>query len=256
MAEPKRRLPVADTLISFDHFQRCRWLPMHDRHALNQAALSHILSAANVSINSRGRFLLVLAGGETPRQVYSLLPNAATDWSKWHLYFGDERCLPADDEQRNSTMARRSWLDKVNIPAKQIHPIPAELTAVHAIKGYTETLRRIGEFDLVLLGLGEDGHTASLFPGHEWGSSVNAHDVLAVADAPKPPPQRITLSAARLSRTRHALFLVAGEEKHQAVAAWRNGDPIPARSIAPLAGVDILVEAALLRPLEEPHSSP
>ncbi|HEX5391825.1 MAG TPA: 6-phosphogluconolactonase [Rhodocyclaceae bacterium] len=247
MAHAKQRLPVADTIIHFDHFQRCRWLPVHDRHALAQAALSHILSAANLALNSRGRFLFVLAGGETPKQVYSLLPHAATDWGKWHLYFSDERRLPADDERRNSTMARHYWLDKVNIPATQIHPIPAELDAAHAVRAYTETLRRVGEFDLVLLGLGEDGHTASLFPGHDWGSTVNSHDVLSVSDAPKPPPERITLSAARLSRSRQVLFLVAGEEKHQAVTAWRKGDPIPARSISPLAGVDILVEAALLR---------
>lgn len=246
MAHAKRRLPVADTIIHFDHFQRCRWLPVHDRHTLAQAALSRILSAANLALNSRGRFLLVLAGGETPRQVYNLLPNAATDWSKWHLYFGDERCLPADNEGRNSILARRTWLEKVTIPAKQIHPIPAELGAPQAIKAYTETLRRVGEFDLVLLGLGEDGHTASLFPGHDWGSAVGSHDVLGVSDAPKPPPERVTLSAARLSKTRQVLFLVAGDEKRQAVAAWRNGDPIPARSITPLAGVDILVEAGLM----------
>lgn len=248
MAHVKQRQPPADTIIHFDHFQRCRWLPQRDSAVLEQAALSRILSSAAVALNSRGRFYLVLAGGETPVNVYRLLRNAATDWSAWHVYFGDERCLPADDAKRNSSLALKAWLKHVPIPARQVHPIPAELGPNQAIKAYSETLRRIGEFDLVLLGLGEDGHTAGLFPGHEWGSAVNAPDVIAILTAPKAPPQRITLTAARLSRSRQVLFLVSGERKRQAVAAWRAGDPIPARSITPLAGVDILVEAALLGP--------
>ena len=104
-------------------------------------------------------------------------------------------------------------------------------------------------FDLALLGLGEDGHTASLFPGHEWGITPDSPDTLAVFDAPKPPPQRVSLSAARLSRSRQVIFLVAGESKHRAVTEWRNGKIIPARAIAPAAGVDVLVESALLMPL-------
>jgi 6-phosphogluconolactonase len=104
----------------------------------------------------------------------------------------------------------------------------------------------VAEFDLVLLGLGEDGHTASLFPGHDWGVRSDAPDVIAVFDAPKPPPQRVSLSAARLSRAREVLFLVEGIAKRDAVARWRMGANIPARSIRPRAGVDVLVESRLL----------
>jgi 6-phosphogluconolactonase len=114
---------------------------------------------------------------------------------------------------------------------------------------YTEALRTVGEFDLVLLGLGEDGHTASLFPGHEWGTAPGSPDVLAVFDAPKPPQQRVSLSAARLSRARQVIFLVSGESKREAVAEWRAGKNIPARAIVPTAGVDVLVESALLAPV-------
>ena len=105
----------------------------------------------------------------------------------------------------------------------------------------------------MLLGLGEDGHTASLFPGHEWGTAPGSPDTLAVFDAPKPPPQRVSLSAARLSRARQVIFLVSGQSKQRAVAAWRAGKDIPARTIRPAVGVDVLVESALLEPLAVPN---
>ena len=115
--------------------------------------------------------------------------------------------------------------------------------AAHA---YAKTLRNLGDFDLVLLGLGEDGHTASLFPGHDWGAAQGPPDVIAVFDAPKPPPQRISLSADRLSHARSVLFLVEGEPKREAVRKWRQGADIPARAIRPKSGVDVLVQSLLL----------
>lgn len=145
-------------------------------------------------------------------------------------------------------MAAQAWLDAVPIPALQVHSIPAESGAPRAARMYAETLKAVGDFDLVLLGLGEDGHTASLFPGHEWGTEHGAPDALAVLDAPKPPAQRVSLSAARLSRARKVIFLVAGESKRTAVTAWRAGKDIPARSIQPAVGVDVLVESTLLEP--------
>ena len=102
------------------------------------------------------------------------------------------------------------------------------------------------EFDLVLLGLGDDGHTASLFPGHTWGEESGAPAAIAVHNAPKPPPDRVSLSAARLSTSRAVIFLVSGEAKHQAVADWRSGRHIPASVITPATGVDIFLGSALL----------
>ena len=188
----------------------------------------------------------MLAGGNTPRGVYEMLRTADADWSRWHIYFGDERCLPGDDLERNSRMAADTWLDHVAIPSDQVHAIPAERGAREAAPIYSDTLRDVGDFDLVLLGLGEDGHTASLFPGHDWGVAMDSPDALAVFDAPKPPPQRVSLSAARLSRTREVLFLVTGESKRDAVTQWRSGANIPARAIQPQAGVDVLLESSLL----------
>ncbi len=223
-----------------------RWHGVADAAALRDAACRRVLDAATAAIAHRGEFLIVLAGGNTPRDVYAMLRAADTDWSRWHIYFGDERCLPSDDLERNSQMAADAWLDHVPIPRDCIHAIPAELGAQQAAQIYSETLREVGDFDLVLLGLGEDGHTASLFPGHEWGVAVDSPDALAVFDAPKPPAQRISLSAARLGRARAVLFLVTGESKRDAVAQWRSGADIPARAIQPQAGVDVLVESGLL----------
>jgi len=145
-------------------------------------------------------------------------------------------------------MAAEVWLDFIPVPPAQIHAIPAELGGIQSARIYAETLQTIGDFDLVLLGLGEDGHTASLFPGHEWGSAPGSPDTLAVFEAPKPPAQRVSLSAARLSRARKVIFLISGESKHRAVTEWRLGKDIPARAITPAAGVDVLVESALLIP--------
>jgi len=230
------------------HSQLCRWHAVANEQALEQSTSEMILAAAAQAIRERGQFHLVLAGGNTPRNIYHELCIAKTNWSAWHIYFSDERCLPFTDPNRNSFMAANVWLAHTPIPAAQLHVIPAELGAVEATRLYSETLSKIGDFDLVLLGLGEDGHTASLFLNHEWGAMQNSPDALAVFDAPKPPLQRVSLSAARLSRARQVLFLVGGESKHKAVAEWRSGKNIPARAITPVTGVDVLVESRLLLP--------
>jgi 6-phosphogluconolactonase len=218
-----------------------RWLGVADVAELHRTACSRIIEAAERAIQQRGEFVIVLAGGNTPRGVYRLLRAESADWSRWSVYFGDERCLSPDDVERNSKMAADEWLDHVPIPKARVHPMRAELGATAAALAYADTLRGVGEFDLVLLGLGEDGHTASLFPNHDWGTAPDAPDVLAVFDSPKPPPQRVSLSAARLSRAREVLFLVAGESKREAIARWRAGERLPAAAIRPATGVDVLL---------------
>jgi 6-phosphogluconolactonase len=232
-----------------------RWHDVVDARALRAAALRRILTAARRAIGEKGRFRIVLSGGETPRELYGALRTAETDWAAWEIYFGDERCVPPDDSSRNSRMAAAEWLDHVRVPATQVHRIPGELGASEAAALYARVLEGVGEFDFVLLGLGEDGHTAALFPGHEWGEQSSSPEVLAVFDAPKPPPERVSLSAGRLSRAREVLFLVEGPGKRGAVTRWRAGErlPAPASSIRPPNGVDVLmtrdgVERARLTP--------
>jgi 6-phosphogluconolactonase len=213
---------------------------------VREKAAVWIASAAAEAIATRDTFRVVLAGGATPRGVYESLSELATDWGAWQVWFGDERCLPAEDPRRNSRMVGEALLGSVPIPSRQVHVIHGELGADQAAADYRAALAGVPEFDLVLLGLGEDGHTASLFPESEWGEGSDAPDTLAVRVAPKPPAERVSLSARRLSGTRCALFLVAGAAKRAAVAAWRSGRALPAAAIRPRMGVDVLVERICL----------
>jgi 6-phosphogluconolactonase len=222
--------------VTTNNQQVTRWHSFESQDAINQAALKRVLDAAEKAIAARGSFSIVLAGGTTPKQVYELLRHANADWSKWHIYHNDDRCLPVDHKDRNSLMAREAWLNHVSVPEEQIHDIPAELGPVEGAKAYAETLKGVGEFDLVLLGLGEDGHTASLFPGHVWDDSVDAFPVF---NSPKPPAERISISARRLSLAREVIFLVTGAGKQDAVDDWRKGVDIPATAIKPANGVDV-----------------
>jgi len=223
-----------------------RWHPLADAEALRARASELILDAAARAIRARGRFFIALSGGATPRGVYASLRTARTDWPAWQIYFGDERCLPRGEDGRNSTLAAKAWLEHVPVHESQVRQIPAELGALRAAAAYAAELCSVGELDLVLLGLGVDGHTASLFPGQDWGTAAAAPDALAVLDAPLPPAQRVSLSAARLSRSRAVLFLVEGEHKRGAVSRWRAGEPLPAAAIRPPTGVDVLVTASLI----------
>lgn len=196
-----------------------------------RAVAQKIVDLANDAIAQKNSFHIVLAGGETPRAIYTLLRDAKTAWQHWYIYFGDERCEPLQHPQRNDTMAFDTWLAHVNIPPAQIHCIPAELPFDICVDYYSRTLSHIDLFDLVLLGLGEDGHTASLFPGENWGTEINAPSVLAVHCAPKPPSRRITMSAQRLSAADQIWFLVKGQGKKQILQRWQAGENLPASRI-------------------------
>lgn len=221
-----------------------RWQWYEQEVEVRQEATQVIALAAAEAIKARGAFHLVLAGGSTPRAVYQTLNDLQTDWYAWHVYYGDERVLPADHPDRNSVMAQNAWLAKSPIPPQQIHPIPTERGLEAARASYLQTLAPVGAFDLVLLGLGEDGHTASLFPGHDFGATPDAADVLMVTDAPKPPPERVSLSANRLSNAHVVLFLVTGAGKREAIKRWMSGEAIPAAAIQCPNGVDVLLDRA------------
>jgi 6-phosphogluconolactonase len=213
-----------------------RWHTFLSQEAIHQAAVKHILEAATKAIDEHGSFLVVLAGGSTPKAVYQALSKQKADWANWHVYHNDDRCLPVDHAERNSKMAREAWLNHVAIPPNQIHDIPAELGNVAGAKAYAQTLAGVRHFDLVILGLGEDGHTASLFPNQAVDNSA---DAVPVFDAPKPPADRITMSQNRLNKTNEVLFLVTGAGKQEAVDNWRKGVAIPATLIMPPSGVDV-----------------
>jgi len=231
--------------------RRCHFYP--DTETLITERALALGTIANATIAANGVFKIVLAGGRTPIKLYQQLVSLDTDWSRWIIYFGDERCLPHGDSERNDTMARAAWLNQVTIPSVQIHAMPGELGPDVGALAYLDLLKNAGKFDLVLLGLGEDGHTASLFPLHfsqeKFVTSDNA--TIAVHDAPKPPPQRISLSPQRLSDAERVWFLVTGADKKAALIRWLDNQPsaanliVPANLITPTNGVDIFTELKL-----------
>jgi 6-phosphogluconolactonase len=223
-----------------------RWHVYDDADQLVRHALRAVQRAAEEATLRGGCFDLVLAGGTTPRALYERLAAEGSGDERWRIWFGDERCLEAGHPDRNETMARAAWLDRSGIPEDRIHGIPAGPDPEVAAHAYGRLLAGVGTFDLVLLGIGEDGHTASLFPGHDPGAEPGAPDALAVRGAPKPPPERVSLSARRLGLARQVIVLVTGAGKTDAVTGWRRGDDLPVTRVRPPNGVDIFADRAAL----------
>jgi len=219
--------------------ENSRWHTLKTADQVAQEVYQQILSAAEQAIAEHGIFKIVLAGGSTPEKVYRLLAKADADWLKWFIYYGDERCLPVDHADRNSLMAQQAFLEKVAIPDAQIFTIPAELGPEQAAKKYQQIIASALPFDMVLLGMGEDGHTASLFPGHQHNEEELAHTVY---NSPKPPPERVSISAKALSNTRHLIFLITGTNKQEAVKNWRSGQDLPVATIIPENPIDIYID--------------
>ena len=207
------------------------WRVFSDADALVARLTDALCEAAERAVDARGAFHLVLAGGSTPLALYRALAARNAGDAHWHLWYGDERCLPVDHPERNSRMIETAWLAASRIPLENRRPIPAEFGAAQAAPLYADGLKDVTDFDVVLLGMGEDGHTASLFPGHDWGAVPDSPDVLAVYDAPKPPPERVSLSAARLNRSSRVWFVITGSGKKTAIAHWKAGEFLPVSSV-------------------------
>lgn len=202
-----------------------RSLHVHDDiESLSQAVAQRVAELAGQAIAARGVFHVALAGGETPRRCYEKLRGLAVDWARVEVYFGDERSLPEGDRQRNDTMAREALLQHVAIPPANIHTVPV-LATEQAADAYAALLQPV-RLDLVLLGMGEDGHTASLFPGNPATEASAA--AVAVFDSPKPPPERVSLGMNALNAARHKIFLVAGSGKRDALQRIAQGESLPA----------------------------
>lgn len=223
-----------------------------DPHSLALAAAGHIARMAAEAISSRDRFIVGLSGGSTPRALFALLASPAwaerIDWTQVHVFWGDERCVPPDHPDSNYRLARETLLDRVSIPAAQVHRIPAELPPSAAAHAYEQTLRAFfaggdpalpqPRFDLLLQGLGDDGHTASLFPG----TAALGETTRWVVEnyVPRLDTWRITLTAPAINAAAHVIFLVSGEGKANALQAVLRGPyrphDYPAQLIQPRAG--------------------
>lgn len=215
-----------------------------DTEALARGAAAFFAEEVSRAVAARGRASVLLAGGDTPRRTYELLAEEplrqAISWEKVHFFWGDERCVPADDGRSNQSMARASLLTRVPVPGGNIHPIACSDAPEQAAAAYQRELEGhfaggAPRFDLILLGLGTDGHTASLFPG----SAALAEQTRwsAVVRRPGEAFARITLTLPLLNQARQVLFLVAGGDKAPILAEMVQGNaPFPARLVRPNGG--------------------
>ena len=187
-----------------------------------ESAAAEIASAL-----SEGARTLVLAGGNTPKRTYELLTRTDVTWGRVTVLFGDERCVPPDHPDSNYRLAREVLLDRV--APGSVHRIAGELGPDEAAELYSRIVAALAPLDVVLLGAGEDGHTASLFPGHP---EVEAKGwAIGVRNAPKPPPDRVSLSLPVLQSARRVIVLATGAGKADAVAKAKRGE-VPSGMIA------------------------
>lgn len=241
--------------------------------AVARAAAERLVGLAREAVAARGRFTLALSGGSTPRTLFGFLAKAPfrdqVDWRRLEVFWGDERCVPPTHADSNYRMARETLLDAVPIPGDHVHRILAETEdhAAAAAAYEAEIARALGAtpgaappaFDLVLLGMGPDGHTASLFPGT---AALAERERWVVANwVPKFAAHRITLTWPILNRAAHVLFLVAGADKAPVLREVLEGPPdlerLPSQGIQPQTGrlVWLVDRAAAARLTATPASS-
>jgi 6-phosphogluconolactonase len=220
------------------------------------AAAERFVECAEESLRDSDCFCVVLAGGNTPRRVYQMLAtepfNSRMDWSKVHLFFGDERAVPADHPDSNYAMVYETLISKIAIPAQNVHRISGEGDVNENARRYEDHLRSFfseqawPRFDLVLLGMGEDGHTASLFPN---SAALNERSRWVVAARNEQSGQdRVTLTAPVFNHARRVMFLVVGDKKAQRLKEVLRLQPaserLPAQAIKPINGtIEWLVDA-------------
>ncbi|MCJ7625637.1 MAG: 6-phosphogluconolactonase [Anaerolineaceae bacterium] len=215
--------------------------------SLAERAAKHIIRTASEAIAARNRFSIALSGGSTPRKLHSLLSepsfSAKVNWAKTHFFWGDERCVPPDHQDSNYRMAVETLLNHIPCPQENIHRMSGEIDPQIAADQYERTLKRFyghssHSIDLICLGMGEDGHTASLFPGtaaiHETQRWVVAHFVEKLF------AWRITLTPAMINAASNVLFLVSGEKKAEILKKVLQGpeqpDVLPAQIVKPASG--------------------
>ena len=218
---------------------------------LSATAAREFAARAEEAIEERGRFAVVLAGGSTPETMYGILARdyiGRIDWRKVYFFFGDERSVPPHHEDSNLKMASEVLLD--HVPVANVHRIRGELSPEEAAEAYEEELRTffqtedVPRFDLILLGIGADGHTASLFP---WTTALEVHDRWVVANpVPRLDTTRITLTIPVINAALAVYFLVEGEDKAEALREVLEGDAdpraCPAKLVQPPGGPEWMVD--------------
>ncbi|HEY7934265.1 MAG TPA: 6-phosphogluconolactonase [Solirubrobacteraceae bacterium] len=210
-----------------------RLITFADADAAAERAAAEIAQRIGQAREQRGSAHLVLSGGGTPERTYELLVGALREWQGVEVWFADERCVGPEDEQSNYRMAREKLLQHVPLAPERIHRMEGELGPEQGAQRYGELLsgvapgeERLPVLDVVVLGIGPDGHVASLFPEASTLKAPERAVCLGVHDSPKPPPQRITLSLAMLRAARGCLLLATGASKAHAITG-ALGEPTP-----------------------------
>ncbi|MGD2057905.1 MAG: 6-phosphogluconolactonase [Anaerolineales bacterium] len=219
-----------------------------DRSSWVQMSAQFIVEAAQRALQDSGRFTIALSGGSTPRPVYQALPELweqhGLEWQTVHLLWSDERCVPLDHPQSNYRMARQALIDLVDIPHANVHPMRCGDDPTASASDYEGVLRELyprqdwPTLDLLLLGMGPDGHTASLFPGTR---ALSEHSRWVVAnEVPQLDKMRLTLTFPAINAARKIAFLIAGNEKadmvHQILGDGNGETPVPAQGVHPEEG--------------------
>jgi 6-phosphogluconolactonase len=233
-----------------------------------RASAERVVAIAREAVASRGKFSLALAGGSTPKALYQLLAGdefrAQIDWSKAHIFYGDERAVPTHHEYSNARMAREALLDHVPVPLANIEYMVADAPDLDAsARAYEMQLRAVaGRLDLVLLGMGDDGHTASLFPGYDALGETERWCVATNISPTEPRLPRLTLTLPCINAAHNVLVLVTGEGKAQRVAqamqqlqsSTRSDDALPIARVQPGDGELVwMLDEGAGRPIQNAH---
>ncbi len=212
-----------------------------DKASLIDRSLEIVLTQLKSAIAAKDKCAIALAGGSTPKPLYEALASQSLPWEKIHIFWGDERYVSPTHSNSNQLMARQAWLEKVNFPAENIHPMPTAANNPEAdakkyeaeLRDFFQTESEIPVFDLILLGMGDDGHTASLFPHTEV---LNVSDRL-IGVGNKDGQPRLTFTIPLINHANCVLFMVAGENKRSALeqvfAAEADAMNYPSRAIQP-----------------------
>jgi len=220
-----------------------------DLDAVCRAAAEAVASLATAATEPRGRFVIALCGGKTAPQLYRLLAEEYREripWEAWHVFWSDERYVPPESEQSNYGVAKRALLDRVPIPREQVHPMPTLLPSPgETAEAYEEELMlqfstQLPRFDLMIMGMGAEGHTASIFPHSPVLAEEYQTRFVVPVEVPADPPLRLTMTLPVFNNAENLFFLVCGAEKHdaldRAITGPVNADECPASAIRPTNG--------------------
>lgn len=207
-------------------FRVCR-----DTGQLADLLANELADMIRIAIAGNGTCHMVFPGGRSPRSVLERLAKVDLPWAGLHLYPSDERCLPVGDAERNDRLIDELLITQVPLPVKNLHRIPAELGPEEGAAQYCRLLNKTPPFDIVLLGVGPDGHTASLFPGHP--ALADGRAAVPVWNAPKLPPERVTIGLGRLLAARQRIVVATGSEKCDMIRQVKRGVDLPVARVKP-----------------------